>query len=382
MGSPMERKTFVSEVKAFDKENLIVEHFISTESPDRDGDIVRAKGMQIKGKPVVLLQHGRTWTMDAEPIAKPLSFDKKAMHKGVPGIMAKTQFFPDETGERLFQKNIGGYMPNWSIGFIPLRSKPIMEEATGKETRGREILDWELLEYSLVAVPSQADAQTPGSKAGVGPIRVKFFEPGATVGSTLCPKCGGEGLAYDVDTEKGIGTMDECPVCTEAEGKCVKCGADEMVKYLKEGVLIGAACEKCEPEETKQLQDAMRGEKEGECGDPAVPSGGADKPDKDMENIKAAVITITVAVKDLAEAMIDTTKDLAILKVGIEELVARGVVPATPPPDDKNNPPDRGNGGETAIRGEEAALLVGEIARRAAEDRVRDEVDKIRGKVK
>jgi len=340
MGSPMERKTFVSEVKAFDKENLIVEHFISTESPDRDGDIVRAKGMQIKGKPVVLLQHGRTWAMDAEPIAKPLGFDKKAMHKGVPGIMAKTQFFPDETGERLFQKNIGGYMPNWSIGFIPLRSKAIIDKDTGKEGRGREIFDWELLEYSLVAVPSQADAQTPGSKEGVGEIRVKFMDPGVTKGHTDCPDCG-NALSIDVDSEKGTGEVSACEVCKRPE----------------------------------------REEKEGEGGDPAVPPAGADKPDKDMENIKAAVITITVAVKDLAEAMIDTTKDLAILKVGIEELVARGVVPATPTPDE-NNPPDRGNGGETAIRGEEAALLVGELARRAAEDRVREEVDKIRGKVK
>src|SRR3990172_10805390 len=69
---PIEYKTFEAQVKAFDDENLILEHFISTEHKDRDGDVMRAKGMKVVGKPVVLLLHGRG-SMGSEPVGKPLS---------------------------------------------------------------------------------------------------------------------------------------------------------------------------------------------------------------------------------------------------------------------------------------------------------------------
>lgn len=148
----IERKIFAAEIKAHDKENLIVEHFISTETPDRGGDIVRASGMRVKGKPVVLLGHGRG-SMGSEPIAKPLSIVREK-YKGIPGIMARTQFFPDDTGKRLFEKTIGGFMPNWSIGFIPIKSMDI------DGGMGRDIKEWDLLEYSLVGVPMNPEAQT------------------------------------------------------------------------------------------------------------------------------------------------------------------------------------------------------------------------------
>jgi hypothetical protein len=157
----MERKIFDAEVKASDAKALIVEHFISTESKDRVGDIVRASGMKVRGKPVVLLSHGHDGTMGSEPIAKPLSL-KKGEFKGVKGVVARTQFFPDEIGKRLFEKTVGGYMPNWSIGFISLESTPRPEKQSDSPMMrgGRDITKWELLEYSLVGVPAQPDAQT------------------------------------------------------------------------------------------------------------------------------------------------------------------------------------------------------------------------------
>lgn len=149
----MIKKDYQAEVKAYNEKDLTIEHFISTETEDRYGDIVRAEGMKIRGKPVVLLGHGYG-SMGTEPIAKPL-WIKHGKHKNKKGILAKTQYFDDEQGigRRLWGKASQGYMPNWSIGFIPLDSKE-------RKNGGRDIQSWELLEYSQVGVPANPDAQS------------------------------------------------------------------------------------------------------------------------------------------------------------------------------------------------------------------------------
>ena len=153
----MEHKTFSAEVKQFDDANLTVEHFISTERRDRGGDVMRANGMKINGKVVVLLAHGFS-NLGQEPIAKPLKIWPDTF-KGSPGIMARTQFYdgshlnpPDSTGRRLYDKAKNGYMPNWSIGYIPLKWEP-------KGEGFRDVSEWELLEYSPVGVPMNPDCQ-------------------------------------------------------------------------------------------------------------------------------------------------------------------------------------------------------------------------------
>ena len=149
---PKEIKQFTSEIKSVDEENLIIEHFISTEQEDRSKDIMLADGMVINGKVVVLKEHGMG-SMAGEPIAKPLSITTGVNEKGVKGIIAKTQYFPDEEGKRLFLKAKDGYMPNFSIGFIPLISSP-------KSNGGRLVKKWEIVEYSQVAVPDNPGATT------------------------------------------------------------------------------------------------------------------------------------------------------------------------------------------------------------------------------
>lgn len=160
--SKIERKIFQSYVKQFDDEEMTVEHFISVATRDRGGDLLDPKGMKITGKPVVLLSHGFSQTLGQEPIAKPV-WIKAAEFNGKKGIIAKTKFYdgshltpPDNTGRRLYEKAKSGFMPNWSIGWIPLRWKDL------KGPRGedwRDISEWELLEYSPVGVPMNPDAQ-------------------------------------------------------------------------------------------------------------------------------------------------------------------------------------------------------------------------------
>jgi Fe-S cluster biosynthesis and repair protein YggX len=156
----MERKIFRSEIKEYDKKDLSVVHFISTELPDRGGDILYADGMVMTGRPVVLFQHGYG-SAGSEPIAKPI-WIKKGEFKNRKGIQAKTQFYPDDLGKRLWEKTTKGYLPNWSIGWIPLRHE-IKTNSQGVEMR--HVYEWELLEYSLVAVPMQPDAQTLENQA-------------------------------------------------------------------------------------------------------------------------------------------------------------------------------------------------------------------------
>jgi hypothetical protein len=164
----MEHKVFHAEIKEFDDEKLIVTHFISTERRDRGGDSLKAGGMKVNGKVVVLLAHGMS-NMGQEPIAKPLKIWSETF-KGSPGICARTQFYdgshltpPDNTGRRLYEKAKNGFMPNWSIGWIPLKWEDI------KGPKGeyyRDVHEWELLEYSPVGVPMNPDC-TNTEKCGV-----------------------------------------------------------------------------------------------------------------------------------------------------------------------------------------------------------------------
>jgi len=165
----MERTMLQSEVKEFDGRDLTVVHFISTERRDRGNDVLYADGMTMQGKPVVLFQHGQG-SPGSEPIAKPL-WIKKGEFNGKSGIKAKTQFYPDDLGKRLWKKTTEGYMPNWSVGWRPIRQ----ESKTERDgTLVRHVYEWELLEYSIVAVPMQADAQTMGDKV-VGQLNFKIL---------------------------------------------------------------------------------------------------------------------------------------------------------------------------------------------------------------
>jgi hypothetical protein len=149
----MQKNIFQSEVKESSQSDLTVTHFISTERPDRGGDILYADGMKVEGKPVVLFAHG-FGPAGSEPIAKSL-YVKKGEFKNRKGIQAKTQFYPDDLGKRLWKKTTEGYMPNWSVGWRPIKQETKVENGQNI----RHVYEWELLEYSLVAVPMQPDAQ-------------------------------------------------------------------------------------------------------------------------------------------------------------------------------------------------------------------------------
>lgn len=148
----MERKIYEHcEIKSADDTNLILEHFISTATEDSGGDIMEPDGMVIRGKPVVLFQHGQDPVKGMEPIAKPVGLSVGVNEKGVKGIIARTQYFPDEQGKRLYKKAKEGYMPNWSIGYK-------IDDFIATPKGGRHVKKWQLMEYSQVAVGMNSEA--------------------------------------------------------------------------------------------------------------------------------------------------------------------------------------------------------------------------------
>jgi len=153
----VEYKEFAGEVLSYDDKNLIIEHFISTELQDSVGDIMSADGMKARGNIVVLFQHGMDMKYGNEPIAKCLGLRVGMNKKGNKGIIARTQYFDttkvdpsDFTGKRLYEKDKTGVMPNWSIGFNSTKEHPT--------AGGRVVDEWELHEYSKVAVGCNLEA--------------------------------------------------------------------------------------------------------------------------------------------------------------------------------------------------------------------------------
>jgi len=136
---------------------------ITTESVDRDREVVVAKGIDLrpyKSNPVVLLNH--SW--HSLPVGKALWVKSDGA-----ALKARTQYAKrpaDHVGEWAPDAVYGlvrqGMLPGKSIGFIPLESKapePKDVRARPELADARRIITKSvLLEYSVVAIPSNADA--------------------------------------------------------------------------------------------------------------------------------------------------------------------------------------------------------------------------------
>jgi len=120
----------------------------SDESVDRDGDIIRAKGWDLKNyrkNPIVLFAH----QYDSLPVAK-------AEKTWVEGDKLKSlfEFAPTQDAQDIYSLYKGGFLNAFSVGFIPTKWNDIPNEDPESFSRGREFTKQELLEISCVPVPS------------------------------------------------------------------------------------------------------------------------------------------------------------------------------------------------------------------------------------
>jgi HK97 family phage prohead protease len=145
------RKFYVAEMKAL--KNGDIEAYVSTESVDRVGDIIRAKGWLLDnfkrtGAPV-LFSHDYS----QPPIGK--AVEMEIQRKGLWSITRfheKTQLSRD-----LAKLARDGDMKSWSVGFNPAEEPEMRKDEKGNFA-GYIFNKAELLEYSLVAVPANPEA--------------------------------------------------------------------------------------------------------------------------------------------------------------------------------------------------------------------------------
>ncbi len=164
--SDMIRKLFASEIKEAVGERTL-QFTITAENRDRDGEVVKADGGQFENynkNPVVLWAHD----YQSLPVGKTVKLERKDK-----AIISTVQFPTKEEYEyadTVYKLCKGGYLNAVSIGFIPID----VVQGKSEKDPSRTFTKWEMLEYSIVPVPSNPDALRNAVTAGL--ITVKEFQ--------------------------------------------------------------------------------------------------------------------------------------------------------------------------------------------------------------
>ena len=154
-------------------ESRVVTFTISTASVDRHGDTIDVDGWDFTAfmkNPVVLWGHDYR----SLPIGRALKVWK---HGGK--IKASVEFASEEMNplaERVFRMVKSGFLKASSVGMRPIKWK-VSEDEDRKRMYGIDFLEQELLEFSIVTVPANAEAlaETP-KKSDEGKLAVKDQE--------------------------------------------------------------------------------------------------------------------------------------------------------------------------------------------------------------
>lgn len=169
-GTPIDagmRKSFVAEIKAPADATRTIDFVISTASVDRMGDTIAVDGWQLanyRKNPVVLWAHDPSML----PVAKASNI---RVEDGK--LKATAEFMPREISgfsDAVFQAIKSGFLNAVSVGFDPI--KYAFSEDNSR-SMGVDFLQQELLEFSVVPIPANAEALVEARAAGidVGPIQ-------------------------------------------------------------------------------------------------------------------------------------------------------------------------------------------------------------------
>ena len=154
-GKPSVRKAAALGKQAVDTDRRTVEAVISTGAVDRQGDTVDPMGWQLDSymkNPVVLWAHDYR----SLPVAKALSVEVKGSGKRA-RLKAKARFETFPFADAVFNLIASGTINATSVGFVPLEWK-FAEEDEDRGFFALDITKQELLEYSIVPVPANAEA--------------------------------------------------------------------------------------------------------------------------------------------------------------------------------------------------------------------------------
>jgi HK97 family phage prohead protease len=157
-------KQFISEVKVHDDAARELQFTISTASIDRHGDKINQAGWRLdayRKNPVVLWAH----SYDGFPVAK-----SKSIWAEGDALKSIAAFVPNDNqavGRRaqgVYDLYKGGFLSATSVGFLPI--KWAWTEDSDRKY-GVDFEEQELLEYSLVPVPANAEALIEARGMGV-----------------------------------------------------------------------------------------------------------------------------------------------------------------------------------------------------------------------
>ena len=142
----MIRKSFPSAIEQTDPRTFVAT--VSTGSMDRDGDCIDPKGWQLasyRHNPIVNWQHN----MSLPPIARATDIRVQGG-----ALVAKMEFPPpgiSPLADEICGLVKAGFLHSTSVGFRAIRSTP--------NGIGRNISEAELMEFSVVSIPSQVEAR-------------------------------------------------------------------------------------------------------------------------------------------------------------------------------------------------------------------------------
>jgi hypothetical protein len=181
--------------------------WISTQTPDRLGDVVMAHGMndsQFHANPIVTLGHA----YNLPPVGR--SLWRKRVKDGAPpagvvGIKAKTIYPPCPESwpvagawppDQAFALVQAGLLVGKSIGFLPLKvhipDEDEVKDNGWSERVGLVIDEWLLLEYACVSLPANQEALVESVSKGAVEITPEIagalglpFPPSAPVTGTV-----------------------------------------------------------------------------------------------------------------------------------------------------------------------------------------------------
>lgn len=152
------QKTFNVETKAIDKEQGIYEAFVSTEDPDRDGDVILADGVDVGAymkNPVIPFGHNY---YDPEAVVAKTLQAEKIPGRGVKLVFQFVKRGISKSADLVHDLWANGFLNAMSIGFIPKTSQPRTDNNGERLARGYLFTSVEMLEGSIVTVPSNAAA--------------------------------------------------------------------------------------------------------------------------------------------------------------------------------------------------------------------------------
>lgn len=152
--------TYSRKIVSVDRKARTAVFTINTDDVDRDNEIVLPSGGKFANyakNPVVMYGHN----YEGLPVGRG-QWTRRTTEEGRPIVISKVEFAQTDFANDVFELVAGGFLSTASIGYMPRNSRePTEEEVKDNPTWAncrRLIDDWELLEWSIVPVPSNPHA--------------------------------------------------------------------------------------------------------------------------------------------------------------------------------------------------------------------------------